>query len=94
MVRPREQDSSSNHLPHDAAHGPYVHVLGVPHAEYDLGSPVVPRHHVRGHHERGPGRASQPEVQDLESAVALHHYVGRLQVLGGAHYKGFNETDL
>lgn len=46
-----------------------------------LGRTVVARDDVGRHHEGGAGRARQPEVQDLQRAVALHHYIGRLQVL-------------
>lgn len=41
----------------------------VTHAQDDLGSTVVARHHVRSHEEAGGGRPGQTEVQDLQSTV-------------------------
>lgn len=36
VVSPREEHSAANHLAHDAAHRPDVHVLCVAHAQNDL----------------------------------------------------------
>ena len=44
------------------------------------GLPIVSGDHIGGHHEWGSSGASQPKVEDLESAVGPHHYVARLQV--------------
>lgn len=62
MIGAGEEDAAPDHLAHDASHRPDVHVLGVAHAEDDLGRPVVPRHHVRRHHECRAGGARQTEV--------------------------------
>ena len=56
-------------------------VVTVAHAEDDLGRSVVACHDVWRHHEAGAGSARQAKVQNLQRAVALHHYVGWLQVL-------------
>ena len=48
----------------------------------DLRGTVVAGDDVGRHHEGGAGGARQTEVQDLERAVCLHHYVARLQILG------------
>ena len=42
-------------LAHDAADGPDINVLLVPHAEDDFGRTVVTGHDVGGHHEGGSG---------------------------------------
>lgn len=81
MICTREEDASADHFAHDAAHWPDVHVLLVAHAEDDLGRPVVPRDHVRGHHEGRASCARQTKVEDLQRAVRLHHNVAWLQVL-------------
>lgn len=65
MICAGEQDATTYHFAHDAAHGPDVHVLGVAHAEDDFWCPVVACYHVRGHHERGAGRAGQTKVEDF-----------------------------
>lgn len=80
VVGAREQHATPDHLAHDAAHGPYVDVLLVAHAQYDLGRPVVPRDDVGGHHEGGAGRPGQAKVEDLEGAVALDDDVAGLEV--------------
>lgn len=69
MICSGEEDSSSNHLAHDAAHRPDVDVLLVAHAEDDLGRAVISRHDVGRHHERGAGGAGQAEIENLQSAV-------------------------
>ena len=81
MIGAGEQDATPDHLAHDASDWPDVDVLLVAHAEDDLGRPVVPRHDVRRHHEGRAGRPRQPEVQDLQGAVGLHHDIARLQIL-------------
>ena len=77
MIRAREQNPSSNHLSHDATDGPNVHVLLVAHAQDDLGRPVIPRHYVRGHHERRARRSGQSKVQNFQRAIAPHHDIAR-----------------
>jgi hypothetical protein len=77
MIGAGEEDPAPDHLAHDAAHAPDVHVLLVAHAEDDLGGAVVAGHHVGGHHEGGAGRARQPKVQDLERAVGAHNNIAR-----------------
>ena len=44
--------------------------------------PIVSGDNIGGHHEWGSSGASEPKVEDLESAVGPHHYVARLQVSG------------
>jgi len=56
-------------------------IITVSHAKDDLRRSVVARHHVRRHHETCAGGTSQTKVKDLQCTVALHHDVGRLQVL-------------
>ncbi len=81
VVCSRKENSSADHLAHDAADGPDVDVLLVAHAQDDLRRAVVARHHVRRHHERRVGRPRQPEVQDLQRAVGADHDVARFKVL-------------
>lgn len=56
-------------------------VLFIAHAQNDLWGSVVPRHHIRSHHEAGPGGPRQPKVQNLQRAVRLHHDIARFQIL-------------
>lgn len=81
VIRAREEHSATDHLAHDAAHRPYVHVLVVAHAQNDLGRPVVACDHVRRHHEGGACGARQSKVQDLQRAIRLDHDIGWLQIL-------------
>ena len=56
-------------------------ILLVSHAQDNLWGSVVSSHHIRGHHETGPCSPGQTEVQDLQSAVWLHHYIAWFEVL-------------
>lgn len=78
VVGAGEEHAAADHLAHDAAHRPDVHVLRVPHAQDHLWRAVVSGDDVGRHHEGRAGGARQTEVQDLQRAVALHYYVGRL----------------
>ena len=80
VIRPGEEDAAPDHLSHDAAHRPDVHVLLVAHPQDDLGGAVVPRDDVGRHHEGGAGRPRQSEVEDLQRAVRSHDDVRRFQV--------------
>ena len=81
VIRSWEEDPSSDHLAHDAADRPDVHVLLVAHAQDDLRRAVVARHDVRRHHERRSGRAREAEVEDLQGAVGAHHDIAWLEIL-------------
>ena len=65
--------------------GEILTVCLVAHAQDDLRRPVVARDHVRGHQEARGGGPGQTEVQDLQSAVGLHHDVAGLQILEKTH---------
>lgn len=82
VIGARKQNPTAYHLAHNAAHRPDVDVLLVAHAQDHLRRPIVARHHVRRHHERGASGAGQPKVQDLQRAIGLDDNVGRFQVLG------------
>lgn len=58
-------------------------ILLILHAQDDLGGSVVSGYHVGGHHEVSTGCPRQAKVQDLQSAIRLHYYVTRLQILRG-----------
>ena len=75
-----EEDTAPDHLSHDAAHRPNVHVLLVAHPQDDFGGAVVPRHDVRSHHEGGACRPRQSKVEDLQRAVGSHDDVRGFQV--------------
>lgn len=83
VIGAREQHSTSDHLAHDATHGPNVHVLLVPHPQYDLRRPVVPRDHIRGHHEGRARRPREAKVQNFQCTVRLDHDIAGLQILRG-----------
>ena len=83
VICPGEEDAAPDHLSHDAAHRPDVHVLLVAHPQDDLGGAVVPRDDVGRHHEGGAGRPRQSEVEDLQRAVRSHDDVRRFQVSVG-----------
>ena len=58
-------------------------ILLVPHADNDLGGPVVAGDDVGCHHEGGVSSSGQPKVKDLQTTVLLHHNVARFEVLRG-----------
>ena len=72
----------------------FLTVLFVPHAQDDLWGSVVPRHHVRSHHEAGACSPSQAKVQDLQSTIRFHHYIARFQVLWGKQQQEMRVTEV
>lgn len=89
VISAREEHSATDHLAHDAAHRPDVHVLVVAHAQNDFRCTVIPRDHVRRHHEGGACSAGQSKVEDFQCAIRLDYDVGWLQILlcGGGRKK-------
>jgi hypothetical protein len=62
MISSREQDATSDHLPHDAPDAPYVDVFRVSHTQDNFRGSVIPGDHVRCHHERGASSTRQAEI--------------------------------
>jgi len=56
-------------------------VVTVAHAQYDLWSSVVAGDNVGRHHEASTRSTRQTKIKNLQRTVALHHNVGRLQIL-------------
>lgn len=80
VVRAREQHAAADHLAHYAPHRPDVHVLRVAHAQDHLWCTIISGDDVWRHHEGRASGAGEAEVQNLQRAVALYHYIGRFQV--------------
>lgn len=81
MISAREENATSDHLAHDAAHRPYIHVLVIAHAQNNLWRSIIPRDHVRRHHEGCASSACQSKVQDFQRAIGFDHDIGWLQIL-------------
>lgn len=85
--RQNQDDQHSLEMPRPLPAPHVLTVLLVAHAQDDFRCPVVPRHHVGGHHEVGARCPCQAEVQDLQGAVWLDNDVARFQVLGQKWFK-------
>lgn len=56
-------------------------IFFVSHSQDDLWGSVVSRHHIWGHHETSARGSSQTEVQDLQGAIRLYHYIAWFEIL-------------
>lgn len=53
----------------------------ISHSKDNFWSPVIPGHHIGGHHKPSACCSGQTKVQDFQGAVWFHNYIAWLQVL-------------